>query len=190
MKTKDAFPRFAVLAALVLAASSAMAAQVNFFEPTGEAGLVTVQATGWISFACQGATAEGIDCSGTYSSGQTGNYNGTAGLLEPDGSNVISDTVFINWAGAQGIASVNLLFTSDTKNNLGVLPAGAIGLIENGQLQDLTSFFNFQSGDLTVLPADIFIGVMSDVSDTVPEPGTLALLGLGFAGLAWRRRRQ
>lgn len=24
----------------------------------------------------------------------------------------------------------------------------------------------------------------------VPEPGTLALLGLGFAGLAWRRRRQ
>ena len=182
MKINHGFISTVVVAALLVVASTAKAVQVNFLEPPGEVGLVTAQANGWINFACQGATAESIDCSGTYGSGQIGKYNGVAGLLDQDGL-AISDTVIINWAGAQGIASVNLLFTSDTNDNLGTLPLGFVGLVENGQLQDLTPFFNFLSGDLAALPDDIFIGAVSDV----PEPDTLALLVLGAAALAWLR---
>jgi hypothetical protein len=178
---------FAGVAALLLVgAGLATAARVDFIEPPGETGLVSVAATGWISFGCQGATAESISCSGTYFNdppAQIGTYIGTAGFLEPDGSNMISDTVEINWSAGllpQGIASVNLRFTSDTGNDLGVLPPGAIGLVENGQLQDLTPYFNYQSGDLTSLPLGISILAISDISDAVPEPTSLALVGISL----------
>lgn len=183
MKINHGLISTVVVAALLVVASTANALQINFLEPPGEVGPITVQVNDrFINITCQDITAESVDCSGTYVSDHVGNYNGVAGLLEPDGF-TISDTVFINWAGAQGIASFNLLFTSDTNDNLGTLPLGFVGLVENGQLQDLTPFFNFLSGDLAALPDDIFIGAVSDV----PEPDTLALLVLGVAGLAWRR---
>ncbi len=60
--------------------------------------------------------------------------------------------------------------------------AGFLGIADTIYDRNNTAGF----GDLSLLDSDIYLS--PDLS--VPEPGTLGLLGLGFAGWGWARRRQ
>ena len=49
------------------------------------------------------------------------------------------------------------------------------------------AYFNIHS---SVFPGGEIRGVLHAQQQTIPEPGTIALLGIGLAGLGWRRRRR
>ncbi len=73
----------------------------------------------------------------------------------------------------------------------GIVPA-TITLLGTAPVPDqiLPHFFTFNSGSITADsgPLGIGIGTGSVHTVTLPEPGTALLLGIGLAGLGWRRQ--
>ena len=113
-------------------------------------------------------------------------------VLDP-GTTDVSDviTVVVIPDATTGTTAYEIVFTSDAEGPLVPPAAPPLGVIEEiitetGDFQTI-----YRSQDLsTVGNPDWVFRFASDIETTVPEPGTLALLGLGFAGLGFSRRRK
>ena len=121
----------------------------------------------------------------TSAAGLTG--DSFAAMLEPGcvGGACVSDFIHVSWStrpssGQFNIADFVAEFGSDPES-LGFFLCGVDGqcIVENGQVQDITP--------LLTLPNNITISARSETE--APEPATLALLGLGLAGLGFVRRK-
>jgi hypothetical protein len=91
------------------------------------------------------------------------------------------------------VQRVTLEFCSDGApcfaDLLARLPSGVPSVEETGALQDITALL--LSGPDLDQPRPLVVSVSSDLGGVeTAEPGTLAVLGLGIAGLGWTNRRR
>ena len=171
------------IAMMALVSFSALAGTVQVLEPTDGNIQWSITFSGGPSFlASSSVTAEGITF--TYNAGRPAVQNQhLVGVLFDDAQlSQASDIMTIDTM--QGSSTINVNVTSDTESPLVFNPATVTTrLFEDGTYQ-LMGTVLFDG------PSDT-IFLQSDVAD-VPEPGTLALLGMGIAGLggySWRRRK-
>lgn len=196
--------KFKFLAILVTttAISAGTQAGVFFednFDSEGNPGASVLNYTGFANWTVENGTVDliadpnqwGIDCvGGTGKCVDLDGSTGNAGTLNSSSFTLSAGTysLIFDISGNQRSGSDSMLVTlGGFLNKTFELSASDPWqtIVQSFTVtQETTNFisFNHKGGDN--------IGIMLDNVSVVPEPGTIALLGLGLAGLGAARRRQ
>ena len=166
-----------------------MSANINFHDLLDA---VTVDAT---QFDVTAATVSHINIFGGeddvrvegqfISNSADGSGDSFVGLVEPGigctltQRDCFSDILHVVWTVIDHVADFRADFGSDPES-LGTCPL-CTALFEDGTLQNVNAFLS--------LPDNITIQIQSDIDAVVPEPASLALVGLALFGVATLRRK-
>ena len=147
------------------------------FVPTGGAGINLGDATG-IDFIGDDFDVDGA--TGDFAA--AGITNGDTGFMQDFSFNPLPSTVDPLWSIAGfsfSLTNISIVF----QNNAFLILSGS-GIVSRAGFEDTNG-----SWSLTANQADTLFN-FSAGSTAVPEPGTLALLGIGLLGMGLTRRRK
>ena len=185
--------RFLVTTAVAFGLATGFAVPAGAVNILVNGGFETGDLTGWTELLNSGFV--GVQCPGPGSAVTGGNCSAFLGPVGSDGGLAQS---FATTVGTQYFFSFRFLwdggtpsdFTAFVNSNpvfnrvnppaIGTFGTGTAAFVATGALSSIA--FTFRDD-----PGFIFL---DNVSVSVPEPGSAALLGLGLAGLAFVRRRR